>query len=365
MHNPSRFTPEMEAPFISCNLLFLLVMANHKQGIVTPVAVLPVNIRKPSAQVSSSQFNEGTTTFTTPELPIPRDMSNKNKKKGFLREMAGLRGKKTVFHADTDGVSASLPDIATEVDQSPSSAFPLGGSGNHLQSQQNLFQGDWTLDGIFHEDAVDGDNQRHLNFSTSTPLRSLRNIPPSELTSLPDNVFVTRTEFGDSWYGKSNLARDNGHGNSEKSPANQQWGVAEEEAEFAGEYGAEGEAHDGGTETMAMAMDKVFWESTEKNYDDLKFLDEGSLSQLGFGSILARKELVLDLHTYSPQLQLNLVKVISVTTEGILIEKMDSPIFAEEEKEEETEGQVSPQEECGHMKLDRDEMKSGNWKIVF
>lgn len=218
-------------------------------------------------------------------------MSNKNKKKGFLREMAGLRGKKTVFHADTDGVSASLPDIATEVDQTPSSAFPLGGSGNHLQSQQNLFQGDWTLDGTFHEDAVDGDNQRHLNFSTSTPLRSLRNIPPSELTSLPDNVFVTRTEFGDSWYGKSNLGRDNGHGNSEKSPAKQRWGVAEEEAEFAGEYGAESEAHDGGTETMAMAMamDKVFWESTEKNYDDLKFLDEDSLSQLRFGSILARK----------------------------------------------------------------------------
>lgn len=54
-----------------------------------------------------------------------------------------------------------------------------------------------------------------------------------------------------------------------------------------------------------------------------------------------------------------------MTTEGILIEKMDSPIFAEEEKEEETEGQVSPQEECGLMKLDRDEMKSGNWKIVF
>lgn len=45
--------------------------------------------------------------------------------------------------------------------------------------------------------------------------------------------------------------------------------------------------------------------------------------------------------------------------------KIDSPIFAEEEKEEETEGQVSPQEECGLMKLDRDEIKSGNWKIVF
>lgn len=73
---------------------------------------------------------------------------------------------------------------------------------------------------------------------------------------------------------------------------------------------------------------------------------------------------MLDLHTYSPQLQLNLVKVISVTTEGILIEKMDSPIFAEEEKEEETEGQVSPQE-CGLMKLGRDEIRSGNWKIVF
>lgn len=74
---------------------------------------------------------------------------------------------------------------------------------------------------------------------------------------------------------------------------------------------------------------------------------------------------MLDLHTYSPQLQLNLVKVISVTTEGILIEKMDSPIFALEEKEEETEGQVSPQEECGLMKLGRDEIRSGNWKIVF
>lgn len=244
--------------------------------------------QEPSVQVSSSQFNEGTTTFTTPELPIPKDMSNKNKKRGFLREMAGLRGKKTVFHADTDGASASLPDTATEVDQSPSSAFSLGGSGNHLQSQQNLSQGDWTLDGIFYGDAVDGDGHRHLSFSTSTPLRPLRNIPPSELTSLPDNIFITRTEFGDSWYGKSNLGRSsNGHRNNEESPVNQQWGVAEEEAEFAGEHGPESEAHDDGTETMA--MDKVFWESTEKKYDDLKFLDEDNLSQLRFGSILARK----------------------------------------------------------------------------
>lgn len=74
---------------------------------------------------------------------------------------------------------------------------------------------------------------------------------------------------------------------------------------------------------------------------------------------------MLDLHTHSPQLQLNLVKVISVTTEGILIEKVDSPMIAEEEKEEETEEHVSSQEECGFIKLDRDEIKAGSWKIVF
>lgn len=68
------------------------------------------------------------------------------------------------------------------------------------------------------------------------------------------------------------------------------------------------------------------------------------------------------MHTHSPQLQLNLVKVISVTTEGILIEKVDSP---KEEKEEETEEHVSSQEECGFIKLDRDEIKAGSWKIVF
>lgn len=50
---------------------------------------------------------------------------------------------------------------------------------------------------------------------------------------------------------------------------------------------------------------------------------------------------MLDLHTHSPQLQLNLVKVISVTTEGILIEKVDSPMITEEEKEEELEGASS------------------------
>lgn len=240
-----------------------------------------------TVQASSSQFNEGTTTFTTPELPIPRDMSNRNKRRGFLREMAEIKGKKTVFHADIDGVSPPLPDIAARADQSPGSAFPFAGSESHSQSQQNLSQRDWTLDGMFYGDAVDGDNHRRPSFSTSTPQRPLRNICPSELTSLPDNIFVTRTEFGDSWYGKSNLGCGNGHRSDEKNVANQHWEeTEEEEEEFAGEYGTEGEAHDG-TETMAMG--KVFWQSTEKNYDSLKLLDGVTLAQLRVGSILARK----------------------------------------------------------------------------
>lgn len=238
-----------------------------------------------SVQASSSQFNEGTTIFTTPELPIPRDMSNRNKKKGFLREMAEIRGKKTVFHADTDGVSPPLPDIASRADQSPGSAFPFAGSG-HSQSHQNLSQRDWTLDGMLYGDAFDGDNRRP-SFSTSTPQRPLHNICPSESTNLPDNIFVTRTEFGDSWYGKSNLGCGNGHRSDEKNVANQHWEEAEEEEEeFAGEYGTEGEAHDG-IETMAIG--KVFWQSTEKNYDSLKLLDEVNFAQLRVGSILAHK----------------------------------------------------------------------------
>lgn len=201
--------------------------------------------------------------------------------------MAEIKGKKTVFHADTDGVSPPLPDIAARADQSPGSAFPFAGSESHSQSQQNLSQRDWTLDGMFYGDAVDGDNHRRHSFSTSTPQRPLQNICPSKLTSLPDNIFVTRTEFGDSWYGKSNLGYGNGHRSDEKNVANQHWEeTEEEEEEFAGEYGAEGEAHDG-TETMAMG--KVFWQSTEKNYDSLKLLDGVTLAQLRVGSILARK----------------------------------------------------------------------------
>jgi hypothetical protein len=51
------------------------------------------------------------TTFTTSELPVPKSMANRNKKKGFMKEMQNAQGTKIVFGSDAQASSTPVADV--------------------------------------------------------------------------------------------------------------------------------------------------------------------------------------------------------------------------------------------------------------
>ena len=105
-----------------------------------------------------------TTTFTNPGLPVPA-MSNRNKKKGFLKEMMTVRGTKTVF-----------------------------GQGEMLNGRENLPVDAGEEDAIHTPSKPNGYINRVGN-SSSNKRKFVRVIAPSQLEVIPNNVFVSSMEF--------------------------------------------------------------------------------------------------------------------------------------------------------------------------
>jgi hypothetical protein len=94
------------------------------------------------------------TSFTTSELPVPKSMANRNKKKGFMKEMLNAQGTKIVYGTDAQASSTPVADVPIIVDDSTVlTPQPTG---------------------------------------TSTTQR--RVLPPSEM-DLPSNVFVTHQVY--------------------------------------------------------------------------------------------------------------------------------------------------------------------------
>ena len=54
------------------------------------------------------------TTFTTSELPVPKSMANRNKKRGFMKEMQNAQGTKTVFGSDAQASSTPVANVPIE-----------------------------------------------------------------------------------------------------------------------------------------------------------------------------------------------------------------------------------------------------------
>jgi hypothetical protein len=66
----------------------------------------------PEQQSSIQQLAGGDiTTFTTSELPVPKSMANKNKKRGFMKEMQNAQGTKIVFGSDAQASSTPVSDV--------------------------------------------------------------------------------------------------------------------------------------------------------------------------------------------------------------------------------------------------------------
>lgn len=123
---------------------------------------------EPETPSGSSLPDITTTTFTVPGLPVPLEMANGNKKKGFLKEMLAVQGTKTVF-ADAATNHAQAPTAATEVHTSAVRPEPPATSSAETEA--------------FPPSA--------LNLTPPRPSRQTRMLAPSEQTDLPSNVFVT------------------------------------------------------------------------------------------------------------------------------------------------------------------------------
>jgi hypothetical protein len=114
--------------------------------------------------------------YITSELPVPRSMANRNKKRGFLKEMMDVQGSKTVFGfgEDAQGSSTPLPVKAVSAAQSETATPSV----------------------------VDSTPTR----ATPRTAASKRVVPPSEM-DLPSNVFVTHQVYERPGYGYAPKAR--------------------------------------------------------------------------------------------------------------------------------------------------------------
>lgn len=95
-------------------------------------------------------------TSTQSELPVPKSMANRNKKKGFLKEMVNVQSTRTVFGDDAQGSSTPLKN---------------------------------------HKGTITADTTMSSTPNQSSSQVQSRVIPPSELEVLPSNVFVTHVEY--------------------------------------------------------------------------------------------------------------------------------------------------------------------------
>ncbi|KAK4685082.1 hypothetical protein P7C73_g5071, partial [Tremellales sp. Uapishka_1] len=244
----------------------------------------------------------GTTTTFQVSRPIVSEMENRNKKKGFLREMKGLRGSRTVFEEPT-----AVPNGDADT------AFPL-----------------------------EGPEDGEMNGTLSTAQK--RVVPPSERQDLPSNVFVTSQEYD----GK----RDNGAWRNGRVASALEIPVVQAEAPNPIAAEVADEAED--------VKKRVDWEKTEAEFDQLANLTVEKLAEVREGDLLAWKDLELDLYTFSPVLKLHIARVVSSSADEprIKLEKLIRPV------PEDWEEELSPVEEAEEPVIDKADFVEGRYKVV-
>jgi hypothetical protein len=110
----------------------------------------------PVQQSSAQEFAGGDiTTFTTSELPVPKSMANRNKKRGFMKEMQNAQGTKIVFGSDAQASSTPVADVPIDNINETTVLTPQ---------------------------------------PTGTSMTQRRVLPPSEM-DLPSNVFVSHQVY--------------------------------------------------------------------------------------------------------------------------------------------------------------------------
>jgi len=188
------------------------------------------------------------TTFTTSELPVPKSMANRNKKRGFMKEMQNAKGTKTVFGSDAQASSTPVADIPIR-DANESTVY--------LTPQPT---------------------------GNSTVQR--RVLPPSEM-DLPANVFVTHQVYDRrGWVPRGRAARDR----AENAAVEEQVEDEEEQIEMdvEEEEGSKeaipasipSELPNGAVDIFSPAKgyndENNWWSKAEERFDDLPIIDRQS-----------------------------------------------------------------------------------------
>jgi hypothetical protein len=110
-------------------------------------------------------------------------MVNKNKKKGFMKEMLPQKGMKTIF---AQGVEAA----STPVPEAPAAYTPAPGLSQEQDVTPSVPGVETPSGGTKIKDRHDQQLRRK-----DTQRKWQRIIPPSELDDLPPNVFITSMTF--------------------------------------------------------------------------------------------------------------------------------------------------------------------------
>lgn len=344
---------------------------------------------------------EGKTVPKVQELPVPRDMANRNKKKGFLREMLGVQGTKTVFE-DAVSAASAVSNTATAGEATPADASSASSSSSSSASSESA--SDSSSESESSSDSESSSESESESEPEATPAmaKTLAELPfhasrPPAATlapysersprSLPCNVFVTSRQF-DFIPDSERRIRDAKMAKAaEKKRARKESEVVLDYGEpLPPSFGGEGTptpvartpvkapakaAETAGTagtavKTPVKQAEKVpevqvngdgdgdelpesAWTSIEDKFDTL-----ASAQNARVGQLVAWKSLELDMTTFSPEIKLLLARVTERSDSEITLERLRRPDeWVDEEEEDEIEVVVetlSPRE-LGERKL--------------
>ncbi|WRT65184.1 uncharacterized protein IL334_002127 [Kwoniella shivajii] len=267
------------------------------------------------------------------QIPVPGSMSNRNKKKGFLKDMKEKRGTKTLFDRDHNQSSAVLPEQLEGPTQASFEAI-VTGKDVPLPFEDTSFL-PYELEGP----------------STSTP-RKDRMIPPSQIQDIPSNIFITSVEFP----------------RAPVSPRRKQRGKLPAEDMEIDAKSNEGEGAECITEEVSLNQgikDEHIWKRLDRDFDTLPALSLETYQNIKQDDRLTCKELELDLMTFSPGLVIKLARAIQVTGGKVQMEWVQRPVVDEYDGYHEgTEAIGHEVEGDGKFVLDREEVAAEKWKTI-
>jgi hypothetical protein len=239
--------------------------------------------------------------YTQSELPVPKSMANRNKKKGFMKEMNNVQGTKIVFGDDAEARSTPVAE------------------------QARLAEG--------QEESISALTPQHTGASTK------RVLPPSEM-DLPSNVFVTHQVYDRrGWTPKGRGGRRQAEVVVEEAEEEEQDMEVDEEEEISPKIPTV--LPNRGTDVFTATVTPVglddWWSRAENRFDELPIIDLVSrpakdtviawrvrLTCLSEGSPNADgQELQLDTYSFTPQLKVQLGEVVEANGGRLVLKRLE------------------------------------------